>query len=913
MLPGANLIHLESAQLPSQRLSLSSMMNRSPGGVNATTTSCGHRVRLKFKSFEDFSSRVLLVPFDEDFIGAKVAAAAALADEERDTDVDETTADNGISKSPGAIKETSQDEHLASTSCDTLDSDDMKDKPPEGYILVEIIIQHEKQDQERVNIERVEFSEILSEIRSTNFPAAMVFAHHPVEDESPPEESDNDNSLEESTVDSCTSTETNSEQTHATDAVLSREEAARLAKQAALQLGGRLSRWGYSAAAQVSTKATEAASAMQEIRDERNRKLKEDKQNRDSENRDSNVDVEQEGKLRDDDESEYTEEQVGTSELSIRDCKVYLQSSSGFIELTSDYEGLTITNMSLISVRLSIDKGCPVGTDGYSFQWFREKDDDADEWTSLDGCSYAMYQPSVSDAGCRLKCIINHGEKQKICHIHHKVSVDSAQFDAARSALLEGKRCCTFGNLAVMNEQSFLFIKVEVTVQDDFISGQKMYIEKITGGSKADAIFDKAETVTNFQAVADPSKPKVFYLVTSDFGKVALVSANRKSRETLLISLGLANFAGRLSTLSPHSDIYPCSSVAKEISTLPPLSCNGDGDINRLQKIDLQLQETTLLLAGKNASIGTLQVQLAASDGENRRLEDNLAACQDELRLSHDKLKEQEDRIRELESSERQRETAHSKAVKALRNEKAVLQAAVDAREGKIDVLRHRLAEMEESASVSTDQLATIERISSELKRTREQCSTADKVVEKMKTAELELSEDLQHAQDIAVDLNARFEAATDSAAKCQTELRRLKLEKNSLKNINDGLSKELHRMSKHATDSLELSKLHKAMEKIQQELETAKMRNESLQKQIWLANTEKRSALEKLEATSIAHQQLVSYQIAKDGRSGSASDARVVELEIVVSNLTEHLEAKEMQMTTYRQLINDLASEASP
>lgn len=171
----------------------------------------------------------------------------------------------------------------------------------------------------------------------------------------------------------------------------------------------------------------------------------------------------------------------------------------------------------------------------------------------------------------------------------------------------------------------------------------------------------------------------------------------------------------------------------------------------------------------------------------------------------------------------------------------------------------------------------------------------------------------MQHAQDIAVDLNARFEAATDSAAKCQTELRRLKLEKNSLKNINDGLSKELHRVSKHATDSLELSKLHKAMENIQQELEAAKMRNESLQKQIWLANTEKRSALEKLEATSIAHQQLVSYQIAKDGRSGSASDARVVELEIVVSNLTEHLEAKEMQMTTYRQLINDLASEASP
>ena len=169
---------------------------------------------------------------------------------------------------------------------------------------------------------------------------------------------------------------------------------------------------------------------------------------------------------------------------------------------------------------------------------------------------------------------------------------------------------------------------------------------------------------------------------------------------------------------------------------------------------------------------------------------------------------------------------------------------------------------------------------------------------------------DLQHAQEIAVDLNTRFDAATDSAAKCQTELRRLKLEKNSLKNINDGLSKELHRMSKHTTDSLELSKLQRAMEKIQEELETAKIRNESLQEQICLESTEKRNALDKLEATSIAHQQSVSYQIAKDGRSGPASDARVLELEIVVSNLTEYIEAKEMQTTTIRQINESLVKE---
>lgn len=524
-------------------------------------------VRLKFKSFEDFSSRVLLIPFDDDFIGAKVAAAAAWTEEERDspshTDVDENTAtDDDVSKSTGAMTETetldpaSESEehafedpnHVEQLAPDEtsgqpqtiqkLDSDDTEDKPPEGYILVEIL-HHETQDQEgAINIERAEFSEILSEIRTTNFPATMVFADHPVEYETSPE-SDNDNSLEESTVGSCTSTETNSEQTHA-DTALSREEAAQLAKQAAFQLGGRLSRWGYSAAAQVSTKAIEAASAVQEIRDERNRKLKEDQNNRDSENRDSNVDVEQEGKLREDDECEDREEQVGSSELSVRDCKVYLQSSAGFIEVTNDSDGLAITNMSLVSVRLSIEKGCPVGKDGYSFQWFREKDDGAGEWTILDGCSYAMYQPSVSDAGCRLKCIITHENEQKICHIRHKISVDRTLFDGARSALLEGKRCFTFGNLAVMNEQSVLFIKLEVTVQDDFITGQTMYIEKIAAGSTVDTLFDKAKTVTNFQAEADPSKPKVFYLVTPDFGKVALVSANRKSRETLLLTLGLA-------------------------------------------------------------------------------------------------------------------------------------------------------------------------------------------------------------------------------------------------------------------------------------------------------------------------------------------------------------------------------------
>lgn len=169
---------------------------------------------------------------------------------------------------------------------------------------------------------------------------------------------------------------------------------------------------------------------------------------------------------------------------------------------------------------------------------------------------------------------------------------------------------------------------------------------------------------------------------------------------------------------------------------------------------------------------------------------------------------------------------------------------------------------------------------------------------------------DLQHAKEMAVNLNARFESATDSATKCQTELRRLKLEKNSLKNKNDGLSKELQRMSKNPTDSSELSKLHKAMEKIQGELEAAKIRNESLQEQIALENMEKRNALDKLEATSLAHQQSVSYQIAKDGRSVSAPDARVLELESIVSNLTEYLEAKEMQMTTIRQINETLVKE---
>ena len=73
-----------------------------------------------------------------------------------------------------------------------------------------------------------------------------------------------------------------------------------------------------------------------------------------------------------------------------------------------------ITNTSVLVIRTSAENPCP--TLGYKYQWYRTKqspigNDDQelkydDSWTKLDGATSVVFQPSATDVGFRVKCIV---------------------------------------------------------------------------------------------------------------------------------------------------------------------------------------------------------------------------------------------------------------------------------------------------------------------------------------------------------------------------------------------------------------------------------------------------------------------------------------------------------------------------
>ena len=110
-----------------------------------------------------------------------------------------------------------------------------------------------------------------------------------------------------------------------------------------------------------------------------------------------------------------------------------------------------ITNTSVLVIRTSSTQACP--SQGYTYQWYRSKvpgNNDASQslndniWFNIDGAKRVFFQPSVTDVGFRVKCIINIENPPKkyltdmealplvvICESPCEVESDKVLFDAA--------------------------------------------------------------------------------------------------------------------------------------------------------------------------------------------------------------------------------------------------------------------------------------------------------------------------------------------------------------------------------------------------------------------------------------------------------------------------------------------------
>jgi len=91
----------------------------------------------------------------------------------------------------------------------------------------------------------------------------------------------------------------------------------------------------------------------------------------------------------------------------------------------------------------------------------------------------------------------------------------------------------------------------------------------------------------------------------------------------------------------------------------------------------------------------------------------------------------------------------------------------------------------------------------------------------------------------------------------------------------------------------------------------TMKKENRDLLTQLEAAAIETRKALDQLETTREAHQQSVAYQLnASIDGNDMVTDERINELECIITSLTEHLNAKEMQIDTLKQVNEALDNE---
>ncbi|KAL3792490.1 hypothetical protein HJC23_008412 [Cyclotella cryptica] len=876
---------------------------------------------------------------------------------------------------------------------------------PIGYVLVRVkgeIACAEKLDE-------MDFTDILSLLRDVAYPITLTFispenyikgkdgneiiSSHPShnglpsrDETSPALDYDSQSEIGEHESKYC-------EEQNNHSILASREDAAKFAAQAATELRGRLTRWGFQAA----TKAAEAACAVQEMREERQRKLTEEQSNKSkvlvadtgSERETSTIRNNHTEREKCNAPPSPTKNEEEVKGLSASDdsrgifvskssqgegidlCHLFLQCPSGFVQLDkpSAQKGasssaflfspqkqstISLTNMSVITVRLSDEKACPVGKNSYRFQWFRstnvvtkDLEPSSTAWYPLSGATYAAYQPSVSDVGYLLSCVVEFGEgvnSPQRCTSPLPVTTDPSLFESAKATLLKRstENCASFTSLRDGSTGNVFRLRILVEIADDYdsIASSSVFIDQLTDGSFL-PLHDESLPLTDVKARANPSRPRSFELVFSSLSestlslilkssnnRLQLDAPNRNARESLLVALGFASFTGPLSSLTAETALLPTldDTDVSELENLgqsnelsptntesvlhPAVVCSAPAKNLYTIQLEAQVDEMRAEVEAKASLVTKLQHKLHALSDDKKKTEKELNLA----RFKMEALSKCEYELREKDRVINEQE----RTLKSLKNEMAVLAATVELRDGKIDTQAEQIKELQKKLSDAIRKAeeerklgADEARATIEADNLRKEAETAA-IIADMKKEECHFQEELKLAQSIIEDLNQKYAYTKDSASKTQdqlervkSEIKKLKMERNSLKNKADGLSKEMSKMSNQSVNKAEIRTLVQTIKQLQ-------VHNSQLQNEVASLRSEKRNIEDELQATRLAHQQSARY--IADNQPMNCDSQRAIrqcdELERVISNMTEHLDAKEMQICTLKQINEALAKE---
>ena len=249
------------------------------------------------------------------------------------------------------------------------------------------------------------------------------------------------------------------------------------------------------------------------------------------------------------------------------------------------------------------------------------------------------------------------------------------------------------------------------------------------------------------------------------------------------------------------------------------------------------------------------------------------------------------------------------KANRAAQNEKAVLSAAVEARESKLA----KMGELQLSFEKLSQKVAQHDALRVELQETTKRYEDIRHDLEEVSQFEKQCRQDLEHAQKTVEELTSRLEGndKTTKDAKLQLEelqrkVQGIKSERNSYKQKGESLAKEMAKLCRNGRTTKDIEKILADFDSMVDEVE-------ELRKQ-------KRKALEDahMYRTSYEQARVTAEQLSSPGKRKAAASSqetrkileRNAELERVLDNMTEYVKAKEMQLETMKQVNEALQAE---
>ena len=760
-----------------------------------------------------------------------------------------------------------------------------------------------------------------------------------------------------------------------------------------------------------------------------------------------------------------------SSRIPLPDFHIYVQSETGaFVPVpeptTTNMSSSTttttttvttktcMTNSSYIMVRINAQQAAPVhpndtNANRYRYQWYRSghhhphvTDNNSDKipWVKLPGATGPTIQPSATEIGYRLRCVVysEHDINEATTTDANTLTCETADIVTAALPILNGSRQALargaqFGGLLGQGKAEGRIFRIKIVLSSSSssssssLSHNHMAADRrksiSDGGSSShhstsscpstvaavtiyqvvgmtaepihpehEPLFCRTATVWDYNQIKDialvfqshdlpPSASMVAALCSTDNDidddddsspgpnpsrlYFRVQAPNRLARESMLLSLGIANFQGKPSDLNANSILFhhhsqqlcheKCNGSASSSlgddsivsqSSSPPWPASPTPEKITVQRRttsfggsnatvdgipsdrDEELEALRSKLSRKDKVVSELQRQVTHSDDVQRQTATKLSSVQKELEesqaevaglrksltIANDKLDKANNEIQSMKSSyddrcsalerdiqtHKDRITALERENRTLQNDKDVLNAAIESRDFKL----FKMEELQTSLDEARVKLAQRNNFQLELDEANKRYNDILKEVERLQVSNSAYIDDRRNSQERIASLEEALRAATSQFSSHQSQLemeqmkvQKLKAERNSYKQKGDSLAKEMSRICRDGRTIREIEKL----------LADDATRREEVN----VLREQKRKALEQVEHFRTAYEQSLSIQklAGMDHDAGKLLE-RNAELERLLSELTEYLNAKEMQLDTMKQVNDTLQSE---